>query len=171
MTARRQLRDGTSPGRDDEFEAFYRAEATRLVRFLLRLGATPADAADAAGHALTEVYVRWEQIRSPRDYVRQVASHELHRLTARPRTDVDRALRGCWAMDKVEDVYQRSEVQTVLAALSKLPDRQREVMAWTYDGYRGAEIAEILGIPLSTVRSNLRHARDSLRGLGLGDGR
>jgi DNA-directed RNA polymerase specialized sigma24 family protein len=40
---------------------------------------------------------------------------------------------------------------------------QRQVMAWTYDGYQPNEIAVVLGKPVTTVRSLLRHARASLR--------
>ncbi len=73
-------------------------------------------------------------------------------------------------MEVVQDVYQQSEVQMVLNAMSKLPARQRQVMAWYYDGYSAVEIAENLGMPVATVRSNLRHARETLRRLGVGEG-
>lgn len=138
--------------------------------FLLRLGASPQDAGDGAGHAFIEVYVRWEQLRSPKEYLRRAATNELIKLATRPRTDLDRVLRGCWAMEVVQDVYQQSEVQMVLNAMSKLPERQRQVMAWYYDGYSAVEIAENLGMPVATVRSNLRHARETLRRLGVGEG-
>lgn len=157
--------------KDEEFDAFYRAHAPRLYLILLKWGASVADAADAAGHAFTEVYARWDQLRNPAGYVRRVAKNELAELANRPRTDVERALRGSWNLEAVETVCQFEEVQQVLAAFGKLPQRQREVMALHYDGYDRAEIAELLGLPLNTVYSNLRHAKETLRRLGVGEDR
>jgi len=154
---------------DEEFDAFYRAESALLLRFLLRLGATVADAADAAGHAFTEVYARWAYLNRPASYLRRVARNELFELTRRPRTDAERAFRACWTVELVEDAYYQDEVQHVLTALSKLPPRQQEVMAWHYDGYTPKEIAELLEMKVNTVYSNLRHAKQTLRKLGVGE--
>ena len=54
------------------------------------------------------------------------------------------------------------ETQYVLDVLRALPRAQREVMAWTVDGYEPAEIAELIGKNPATVRTNLRHARKAL---------
>jgi RNA polymerase sigma-70 factor (ECF subfamily) len=53
---------------------------------------------------------------------------------------------------------------TVMRLLDLLPARQRQVMAWTYDGATPAEIADSLKISSDAVRSNLRKARIALRG-------
>jgi DNA-directed RNA polymerase specialized sigma24 family protein len=43
-------------------------------------------------------------------------------------------------------------------------------MAWLYDGYSPREIAEHLGLNAASVRSSIRHARETLvRDLGLGE--
>jgi len=80
-----------------------------------------ADAADAAGHAFTEVYARWADLRRPCQllYLRRVARNELFELMRRPRTDAEHAFRGCWTVELVEDAYYQDEVQHVLTALSK----------------------------------------------------
>lgn len=54
---------------------------------------------------------------------------------------------------------QRHEV---LRVLDLLPLRQRQVMAWTLDGYPPAQIADELGITAEAVRSSLRKARRTL---------
>jgi RNA polymerase sigma-70 factor (ECF subfamily) len=41
--------------------------------------------------------------------------------------------------------------------------RQREVLAWTYDGATPADIASELGVEPATVRSTLRNARAVLQ--------
>jgi RNA polymerase sigma-70 factor (ECF subfamily) len=50
------------------------------------------------------------------------------------------------------------------AALAELPERRRmAVILFDVEGYSHAEIAQILGIPEGTVRSEVFHARRRLR--------
>jgi RNA polymerase sigma factor (sigma-70 family) len=50
------------------------------------------------------------------------------------------------------------------AAIKRLPTRQRNVVIWRYYEERSfEEIADVLGIELSTVRSLLRHGLNNLR--------
>ncbi|WP_203789367.1 RNA polymerase sigma factor [Paractinoplanes rishiriensis] len=51
----------------------------------------------------------------------------------------------------------------VLALVGRLPREQRAVMAFTYDGWSPAEIAELLEKDPQTVRSTLRQARIAVR--------
>lgn len=52
------------------------------------------------------------------------------------------------------------------AALAELPARQRSVIVLhDVEGFRHAEIGEMLGIPEGTARSDLHHARAALRRL------
>lgn len=54
----------------------------------------------------------------------------------------------------------------VQAALARLPERQRLVVQlFELDGFSGAEIGAMLGIPAGTVRWHLHEARQSLREL------
>ncbi|MCI4078843.1 sigma-70 family RNA polymerase sigma factor [Streptomyces sp. MMS21 TC-5] len=55
---------------------------------------------------------------------------------------------------------QEREVYT---ALAELPSRQRQVMAWFYDGYTITEIADVLEIAKESVRQNLCRARATLK--------
>jgi RNA polymerase sigma-70 factor (ECF subfamily) len=50
------------------------------------------------------------------------------------------------------------------AALGALPERQRiAVTLFDVEGYAHAEIAEILGVPEGTARSDVFHGRRALR--------
>jgi RNA polymerase sigma-70 factor (ECF subfamily) len=50
------------------------------------------------------------------------------------------------------------------AALAQLTERQRSVIVLhDVEGFRHAEIGEMLGIPEGTARSDLHHARAALR--------
>ncbi|HXG43299.1 MAG TPA: sigma-70 family RNA polymerase sigma factor [Gemmatimonadales bacterium] len=54
--------------------------------------------------------------------------------------------------------------ERLAAALAKLPERQRlVVLLFDGEGYSHAEIAELVGAPPGTVRSDLFHARRALR--------
>jgi RNA polymerase sigma-70 factor, ECF subfamily len=62
-------------------------------------------------------------------------------------------------------IYERAELgKRVDAALADLPERQRvAVVLFDVEGYSHAEIAELLGIPVGTARSDLFHGRRALR--------
>jgi RNA polymerase sigma-70 factor, ECF subfamily len=56
--------------------------------------------------------------------------------------------------------------EAVHAALARLPERQRMVVQlFELDGFSGAEIGAMLGIPAGTVRWHLHEARRTLRGM------
>ena len=62
------------------------------------------------------------------------------------------------------DAEQAELRQRLSAALAALPERQRVAIAlFDLEGYPHAEIAEVLGIPEGTVRSDVFHARRKLR--------
>ena len=59
---------------DEGFASFYRQEYRRLVlHLLLKVGASEAEAEDAAQAAMMQARKRWDRIRSPRAWVRKAA--------------------------------------------------------------------------------------------------
>jgi RNA polymerase sigma-70 factor, ECF subfamily len=61
---------------------------------------------------------------------------------------------------------KRLELRDLERALAKLPDDQRSVILLVgLEGMRYEEVAEILDIPIGTVRSRLSRGRDALRRL------
>ncbi|MBT2368882.1 sigma-70 family RNA polymerase sigma factor [Streptomyces sp. ISL-10] len=155
-------------GQRAEFALFYYRHAAGLIRFVMRLGATPHEAADAVHTAFTEVFPRWPQIAAPhawlrtvstRSYLRQMAGRE-HPSVLIPDLPGDAS--------PVETLTLKEEEQRVYTALATLPPRQRHVMAWHLDGFTHAEIARTLGITPEAVRQNYARARAALkRFLGL----
>jgi WhiB family redox-sensing transcriptional regulator len=142
----------------NEFATFYREERLLLVRFLIRLGASEQDAFDAAQTAFVEAHRFWEQIHTPRAWLRKVAARQLKRrpeisLDERPEIQ-DIALSGIQIAEETRDV---------LAALRQLPKMQRTVMAWTLDGFKPTEVAMELGTTPEAVRQALKRARQSLK--------
>ena len=155
-----------APAQVEAFTAFYRGAAPKLVAFLRWQGAPLPDAADCAQEALTLAFREWSTLHQPYAWCRLVASRLYARRVAtvheHPVEDLDRAA-GCPLVAPgtlLDDLEQR---HTILALLDQLPPRQRQVMAWTYDGATPTEIAEALQITPEAVRSNLHKARTTLR--------
>lgn len=67
-------------------------------------------------------------------------------------------------IDDVAGVAERAEeAQIVRAAVSKLPDAQRLALTLHYfEDQRYEDIAEIMGVPLNTVKSHIRRGKERL---------
>jgi RNA polymerase sigma-70 factor (ECF subfamily) len=155
-------RPSDKAARDVEFSLFYKEDLPRLVGFLVVHGARSVVAADLAQEAMAEVYRKWDSIDSPRAWVRTVATRMWWRwqhISQQQHIEnpSEHVLLSEAASDEIETGH------AFIAAIRRLPPEQRQVMAWTYDGYRPTEIAAILGKNPATVRSTLRAAREALR--------
>jgi RNA polymerase sigma factor (sigma-70 family) len=161
------------------FIDFYRDDIERLVTFLRWYGADLAEAADIAQEAMTKAFYCWERLTKPSAWVRCVASRMFIRRRTHSVEDVtDQVPEPQVALIRDDIPAEALEDQdgqlVVLRALAMLPSRQRQVMAWTYDGYSPAEIAVQLSAkdhPLKpeAVRASLKLARRALAAhLGLG---
>ncbi|MFC6064362.1 RNA polymerase sigma factor [Streptomyces ochraceiscleroticus] len=146
-----------------DFASYYEQHLAKLIRHLMRQGARPHEAAEAAQAAFTEAYAQWDTIRHPAAWLRQVAlrlflRQPAHReeLTGAP---PDRP-GGICPLGAVE---LKEEENRVYAALAALPPLQRQVLAWHLDGFGLAEIAAALGKTPEAVRQNLSRGRARLK--------
>ena len=148
---------------DADFAAVYRAEVAGLVRHLMFHGATTDQAWDAAQSAFSQAYPVWARIRVPRAWLRTVAVRAYWR-SAVPETPTDAPPEqpDPASAPGVSPGELGEEERLVLRALAGLPVKQRQVMAWTIDGYSPGEIAAALGEQPAAVRQNLRRARRNL---------
>lgn len=149
------------PGGGD-FEAVYRAEAPRVVRHVMTHGATVEQAWDATQAAFEQAYRSWHRIDYPKAWLR-IAAMGHYRRAAVPETPTDYAPDRPGLATAALAAELDAEARTVLAELGALPPKQRQVMAWTFDGYSPADIAAVLGEDPAAVRQNLRRARDQLK--------
>lgn len=150
--------------RDAQFAEFFRAQHTKLIRFVMAMGANADDAAEVAQATMVKALQEWNSIRSPRAWTRRVASR---RLTAARQSALREAPQETppdsgVAVSAALAVELSEEAREVLDALRTLPDKQREVMAWTIDGFSAAEIATELRVSTESVRQNLARARKRL---------
>lgn len=149
---------------DLEFALFYRAELPRLVGFLMTHGARAATAADVAQESMIAAYRQWDRIDSPRAWIRTVASRTWWRRKERDQREIPRDdLARDSSLLSDEEAERVEADHAFLALIRSLPMEQRQVMAWTYDGYLPNEIAVLLGKNPATVRSTLRAARAALQ--------
>ena len=162
------MRDGQSVA-NVEFDAFYDMERAALVRFVMYLGCADADTAEDIAHtAFTRAVAAWATIRFPKAWLRKVAQNEYLRYcqAAARETPLDPAagedgrpgLSAAMALD-----HQAGLREVLVTALGELPLKQRQVMAWHWDGFSDAEIAGQLGDSEVAVRKNRSRAMKNLR--------
>ncbi|GAA0909595.1 RNA polymerase sigma factor [Virgisporangium aurantiacum] len=149
--------------RNAEFALFCQDDMPRLVAFVMSLGAPAALAADIAQDSMTTTYRRWDSVDNPRAWVRTVAKRTWWKLADQSRTEIPRQdlppSSGLLTDAQADEITHQ---HTFLALLQPLTPHQREIMAWTYDGYQPTEIAAIMVMNPATVRSALRDARAKL---------
>lgn len=145
------------------FSTFYRAQMPGLVTFLRWQGATLPEAADLAQDAMVKAFARWGTLTNPKAWIRTVASRGLIRSRLACLEDpVDAVPEPTALVNAPADLTEVEEHHKVLTLLDLLPPRQRQVLAWTLDGYKPAEIAADLGITPEAVRGSLMKARRTL---------
>ncbi|WP_370381003.1 sigma-70 family RNA polymerase sigma factor [Catenulispora sp. GAS73] len=151
-----------------KFEVFFRAEMPRVIHYLMLTGACFEEASDAAQTAFAAMWPRWDQIKAPKAYVRVAARNAYLRTTVGEYSATRPVPIPEW-FDQEEQLPQlcaaefSEQESAVVALIAALPTMQRLVMAWTFDGFSPAEIADVLGVDTGTVRQNLFKARKKLK--------
>jgi len=152
-----------------EFKLFYREALPGLVAFLVWVGVPVVDAADVAQNTMIKAFVHWPTIDHPHAWIRRVASRNWAKILASPTETAVGDIPERAPLLQISDVSAWETRHDVLRALKDLPPRQRQVLAWTLDGFTPSEIAAELGMTAEAVRSSLRRARRALS-LHLADG-
>jgi RNA polymerase sigma-70 factor, ECF subfamily len=148
-----------------EFDDFYGATGRRVVRHAYALTANIADAQDIAQEAFARAWQRWDTVRgldSPEAWVRRVATN-----LATSRLRRDRTARAA-AHQLVASAAPEISPDTValVAALRKLPERQRVVLVLHYlADLPVGQIATELRCPVGSVKGWLSRGRDALAAL------
>ena len=134
-----------------------------------RLAGNPADAADATQEALIAIVrglPRFDRRAAPRTWMYRVATNacldELRRRGRRPRLGLDDALAE--RPDPAPPVDRSvTDRLTLDDALARLPEEFRvAVVLRDVQGMDYAQIAEVLQIPIGTVRSRIARGRQAL---------
>jgi len=141
--------------RDDDFRRFYTAEYADVAGYALALTSDPALADEIAQEALTQVYVRWTRLGTPRGYAFRVVAN-LAKAHWRAR---DREL-ATWADLATHAAPAEAADGAVWDAVRRLPEAQREVLVlhYLYD-LPIADVATAIRRPLGTVKRRLHEGR------------
>ena len=154
-------------GDTESFGVLVRAYQRRAYAVARAIVATHEDAEDAVQEGFLHAYRALDRFRPE-----QAFGAWLHRIVANAALDIGRRRRVRDADELTDavaspfrDPAEADELRRRLdAGLQRLTDRQRTVIVLhDIEGFRHAEIGEMLGIPEGTARSDLHHARHMLR--------
>ena len=158
-----------------DIEALIRAAHAELGRVAFQSLGNRADAEDVVQLACIKVLARWEKVAGfetamqQRAYLTKAVANEALQMLRQPRRK-----REVLAAEHTEQGWTpefpgghghtaAERMRRVWQAISELPEENREVVVLFAAGYDYPEIAEMLDITVSTVRSHVSSARRRLR--------
>ncbi len=148
-----------------DFSDYVRTQRPALMRFATVLTGQTWLADDLVSDVLGKAFERWDDIGAmerPHAYVRRMLVNEhvswRRRLKRRaPDTELSE-------LATADGATEHAERDAMLARLDRLPPRRRAaVVLRYYADLSDAEIAEVLGCRVGTVRSQIARALSSLR--------
>jgi RNA polymerase sigma-70 factor (ECF subfamily) len=150
----------------DTLEAFVAVHYRRLVRLAGLVALDAAEAQDAVQNALIRAWRSHHRLRDRnrmKSWLDAIVVREAIRLNGRRRSWLRGLVRGGDIELPAKGLPTGASLD-LAAGLAALPAPQRAAVALHYEaGYSVAEVAQLLDIPLETVRSRLRLARQRLR--------
>ncbi|MFW6692432.1 SigE family RNA polymerase sigma factor [Streptomyces sp. MAR4 CNX-425] len=152
----------------DEFRDFVAMRSTALLRLAVLLtGGDRHAAEDLLQIALMKSYGRWERIEQPEAYIRQIMYRQQVNRWRLRRHRAETTVPVPPESGTAADAGADAELRVALwAALGRLNKRQRAVVVLRYfEDLPEAEVAELLGCPIGTVRSTAHRALGKLRTL------
>jgi RNA polymerase sigma-70 factor (ECF subfamily) len=167
-----------SDGSWDDIERLVLEMSNRLFAIAFRILGHRADAEDAVQNAWIKAIRRWRRASSLPTREAQCAlmvrvvineARQLNRRRYRkrefPGIDGVNGEEGPHASEDDEERLQaKDRLRLAWQAIGELPPGRREVVVLYTAGYEYGEIAEMLGIRVSTVGSHMSNARKYLRG-------
>jgi len=170
-----QLIEATRAGDSEAFGRLVQRYQDRLYNSLLRVLGSAEDARDVVQDAFVQAYVKLDSFRGSAAFYTWLYRIGFnlamsHARKRRPTTSLEQA-RERSGREPVDgqprpDIHmvRRERVQLVHAALTALSTEYRQILVLReLEGCRYDQIAEILELPIGTVRSRLFRAREQLR--------
>jgi RNA polymerase sigma-70 factor (ECF subfamily) len=165
--------EGRERAQEEALAALVDQYATTLYRVAFSVLRNQSDAEDAVQESFLRVLRHRETLGEIRDHrvwliriVWNIVLDRKRRAKTRPETDDIAELSRVLPSSGLSAEQQAAAAQHhahVLTCVEKLPDREREVMMLSaFDELSSVEIAEVLGVTESSVRSRLFRARNLL---------
>jgi RNA polymerase sigma-70 factor (ECF subfamily) len=155
------------------FEELFRLYEKPLTNYLYRLSGNRARAEDLLQDAFLRVWKaapNYEPSAKVSTYVFRIAHNLFLNDAARRREKALESIDAETRSDPASELHLRELQSAVQRAVEALPEGEREVLLLSeYNGFKYAEISEILGIPVGTVKSRMFSAvqrlKEALKGL------
>lgn len=151
---------------EHEVAAVYAASSRRLIGLLTVMGGSAADAEEITQDAFVKLLENWHRVRSYDDvegWLRTVAVRMLISRYRRRKVATGGLLRLGAGTRPVESTPAADDRLDLGAALATLPvDHRAAVLLHHVHDLPVAEVAEILRVPVGTVKSRLSRARTAL---------
>jgi RNA polymerase sigma-70 factor, ECF subfamily len=137
----------------------------RVFNYLLRLTSSPDDALDLSQDAFLKAYQNIRKLDDPARFgpwLYRIAHNEAYSLFRKRRPET--ALEDAPSERNPAPGFPIDLSLAVTAALDRLnPDQREAVVLKVYEGFKFDEMAEVLGCPVSTVKSRLYTALELLK--------
>ncbi len=146
---------------EEEFEAAARRHMDGIFRLALNYMGSFSEAEDVTQNVLIRLYKARRPFESPehlRYWLVRVTINESKRMLLSP-------WRRTESLELLEDrAALPEENRGLFKAVMELPDKYRvPIYLYYYEGYSTEELAKLLKIPGSTVRTRLRRGRERLK--------
>jgi RNA polymerase sigma-70 factor (sigma-E family) len=152
----------------DSFDDFVVARGAALLRFAYVLTQDSGRAEDLVQVALMKAHRRWQNAAradQPEAYVRRIIANEFLSWRRR-RSSRELPSRHMPEQTRPDSANAHAERDQMWRTLAGLPPRQRAVLVLRYyEDLTDAQIADLLGCALGTVRSSATRALATLRSL------
>ena len=153
--------------RDAEFEAYMAARQPSLLRTAYLLTGDKHTAEDLVQTALAKLYLSWDKVHRRElvdGYVRRILVNENNSLWRRAWKRREVATEVMPDTLTVLDRPDHGEQSALWEFVQTLPKKQRAVIVLRYyEDLSEAEVAEILGVSVGTVKSQASRALASMR--------
>jgi RNA polymerase sigma-70 factor (ECF subfamily) len=159
-------------GDQDAVAELYDRHARRAYGLALRVTADPTLAEDAVQEAFCAIWRRADSFRASRgsatSWVLALVHHKavdaVRREQARRRPLRPEQLERPEPVTPEQQVLASDEGQRARVALARLPEQQQRLLGLLYlDGLTQREVADLLAVPLGTVKSRTHVAMGTLR--------
>jgi RNA polymerase sigma-70 factor (ECF subfamily) len=155
-------------GNIDAFNALVSRHEKRVFNYLLRLLRDREDSLDLTQDVFLKAYQNLSKLSDAARFspwLFRIAHNEAYSLLRKKRPDTVEMAFEPGTADLSEGMFPVEMSLAVEAALGRLTPEQREaVVLKIYQGFKFEEMAEILEVPLSTIKSRLYSALDVLKG-------
>lgn len=151
----------------EDYADFVNEQYVPVVRFLMRMGASLADAEDSAQHMALQAWRKvrgrqWDQIANPKAWARTVAlNHYRGRCRDRREYPTDMIADGPAPGPGHDELV--GQAHDLVAVLRLLDPRCRAVIAFDLDDVAGADIAAALDVSPQQVRDLRAKARREMK--------